>query len=936
MRRVIIVAFSVFLLCSGAFGVELKPTIALSPDYQGPGSELIITWFPLSGKSYNIEAAAQLTGPWAALNPQPLLGEETVQTYRDQTPEPVRFYRIRKLDTEPPEVVYLNPRDGAIAVGRSEPLVVKLSDETGINPQSISFSLGAGSPIGIDDPRLVLAEHFLVYTPAADESYGGYGETVTATLSVSDTLGRRLENYTWSFKLELETVLADNVILIDDGSPLKLISLQGDAYTFSYSGDSPGISLGDILVSTDPGNPYKVKVVSLTDHPDSHTVDVLTELPTLPEIFERASFRVGNAPSEGQQVAPLSPGWPWRGAIHVEQRFPLDGTVVYEGEHLKVEFTSGFIELVCDVSIGGEIGWPSLLESFDLDLTGTVNFDATVKASASGEIKREFENNIATLPLPPFAKSVLGVPIVVTPALSFDVGMSAEANAQGEITAGISSSYTVSAGVTMRDGTWSPYRTCGGEASPIPPTWNVQGRINLKAYGEVEIAACVEGLIQPSLDLAPYLEFDGRFQGDPFAYDYALHAGVTSDLAIDISFLRQDPKSWRLLYRRRPLSQETYPREPKSGTVTWSRTFRGEVRDSGMSVQQTTDGGFIVAGVTESFGAGSGDAYLTKTDASGKEGWFRTFGGESWDVGWSVQQTTDGGFIVAGGTGSFGAGDCDVYLIKTDANGEQAWTGTFGAADFEFAYFVQQTTDGGFIVAGGTRSFGQGDYQVYLIKTDANGKEEWSRTLGRAGDGGRSVQQTTDGGFIVVGYTTRFQGGADDIYLIKTDFKAREEWSRTFGGASLDFADSLRQTTDGGFVVAGSTTSFGGGGVDAYLIKTDVNGKEEWTKTFGGADDDWGDSVQQTADGGFIIAGSTTSFGGGGADVYLIKTDVNGKEEWTKTFGGADDDWGDSVQQTTDGGFIVAGDTLSFGAGNRAVYLIKTDRFGNAPSVPSD
>ena len=659
MRHVILATFSVFLLCSGAYGVELKPSIALSLDYQGPGSELVMTWFPLSGKSYNIEAAVDLTGPWSALNPQPVLGQQTVQTYRDQTSEPVRFYRIRKLDTEPPEVVYLTPKDGAIGVGRSEPLVVRLSDEAGINPQSISFSVGSGAPIGIDDPRLAFSEDFLVYTPAAEESYGGYGETVTATLSLSDTTGYRLENHTWSFKLELETVLAENVILIDDASPLKLISVQGDSYTFSYSGDSPGISVGDILVSTDAADPYKVKVVSLADHPDAHTVDVLTELPSLPEIFERASFRVGNATPEGGQPLPLSPGWPWTGVIHIEKRLPLDGTVVYEGERLKVEFASGFIELVCDVSIGGEIGWRPLLESFDFDLTGTVNFDATVKATASGEVKREFQKSMATLPLPPFAVPVLGVPIVVTPALSFGLGMSAEANAQGEITAGISSSYTLSAGVTMRDGNWTPYRTHGGDASPIPPTWNIEGEIKLKAYAEAKVAAYLEGLIAPSINLVPYIELDSRFRPTPLAYDYALYAGVTSDLAIDLSFLRWDPESWRLLdWRSRPLLEETYPQgtEVKPASATWTRTFGGADYDYGYSVQQTTDGGFIVAGSACWSGWEGWPVYVVKTDACGIEQWTKTFGlaegvaDFDQDAGCSVQQTTDGGFVAAGWT----------------------------------------------------------------------------------------------------------------------------------------------------------------------------------------------------------------------------------------------------------------------------------------------
>jgi hypothetical protein len=362
----------------------------------------------------------------------------------------------------------------------------------------------------------------------------------------------------------------------------------------------------------------------------------------------------------------------------------------------------------------------------------------------------------------------------------------------------------------------------------------------------------------------------------------------------------------------------------------WFKTFGGSDRDWGNSVQQTRDGGFIVVGTTLSFGAGEADVWLIKTDADGNKLWEKTFGGSDWDVGNSVQQTSDGGFILVGTTLSFGAGEADVWLIKTDADGNKLWEKTFGGSDWDVGNSVQQTSDGGFILVGTTLSFGAGEADVWLIKTDADGNKLWEKTFGGSDrDVGNSVQQTSDGGFILVGETASFGAGEDDVWLIKTDADGNKLWEKTFGGSGWDDGWSVQQTSDGGFIIVGATASFGAGGFDVWLIKTDADGNKLWEKTFGGDNLDVGLSVQQTSDGGFIIVGETWSFGAGWADVWLIKTDADGNKLWEKTFGGSGWDEGSSVQQTSDGGFIIVGDTESFGAGEADVWLIKTDADGN-------
>ncbi len=371
----------------------------------------------------------------------------------------------------------------------------------------------------------------------------------------------------------------------------------------------------------------------------------------------------------------------------------------------------------------------------------------------------------------------------------------------------------------------------------------------------------------------------------------------------------------------------------------WENTFGGDSYDVGQSVQQTTDGGYIVTGHSwTSFENGKDDIYLIKTNSYGDTLWTKTFGGDEGDYGNSVQQTTDGGYIITGLTWLIRNVDCDVYLIKTNSNGDTLWTKTFGGEDYDQGKSVQQTTDGGYIITGFTSSFGNGEYDVYLIKTDGNGDTLWTKTFG--GDNnelGLSVQQTTDGGYIITGYTDSFGNSEYDVYLIKTDNIGDTLWTSFYGGQYDDRGWSVQQTIDGGYIICGTTElteTYLNSIDDVYLIKTDNDGDTLWTKTYGGDGEDKGYSVQQTTDGGFIITGKTNSFSNSwDSDVYLIKTNSFGDTIWTKLFGGGGNDQGWSVQQTTDGGYIITGQTESFETNSSDIYLIKTDDEGNISST---
>jgi hypothetical protein len=369
------------------------------------------------------------------------------------------------------------------------------------------------------------------------------------------------------------------------------------------------------------------------------------------------------------------------------------------------------------------------------------------------------------------------------------------------------------------------------------------------------------------------------------------------------------------------------------GQTQWEKTYGGASNDRGDGVQQTSDDGYIVVGSTRSQGAGKEDVYLLRTDSYGNIQWEKTYGGKDSDHGNSIQQTSDGGYIVVGSTWSQGAGQEDVYLLKTDLYGNILWEKTYGGAYNDIGNAVQQTSDGGYIVVGYTNSQGAGWDDVYLIKTNSHGNTEWEKTYGgKDSDHGNSVQQTNEGGYIVFGFKESRHvagGGKTNMYLIKTDSYGNTTWEKTYGGSSYALGYAIQQTSDGGYIVVGDAESQGTGGYDVYLIKTDSHGNTKWEKTYGGSRGEAGKGVQQTSDGGYIVVGVTTSQGAGQGDVYLLKTDLYGNILWEKTYGGAYDDIGNAVQQTSDGGYIVVGSTISYGAGGEDLYLVKTDSYGN-------
>ncbi len=370
--------------------------------------------------------------------------------------------------------------------------------------------------------------------------------------------------------------------------------------------------------------------------------------------------------------------------------------------------------------------------------------------------------------------------------------------------------------------------------------------------------------------------------------------------------------------------------------IEWSQTYGG-IEDDGefhlVYLVQTVDGGYTIAANTRSFGAGFSDCWLIRVDSSGNMEWNQTYGGEDGDRVYSLIQTADGGYALAGRTWSFDVGASDSWLIKVDSSGNMEWNQTYGGANQDEALDVVQTSDRGYLIAGYTViNDGQ---DLWLIKTDAEGKMQWNKTYGGPShEDPFSLIETFDSGFAIAGRTRSFGVGDGDCWLVKVDSLGNMEWNQTYGGVETDHIESIVQTSDGGFVLGATTESFASGWTECWLIKTDNLGNMIWNKTYGGNGTDWIHSLIITSDGGFAFVGETDSFGAGSRDFYLVKTDPEGNIQWSRTYGGEDWDFGQSLVETLDGGFVLAGNTKSFGAGGYDVWLVKTDEYG-IPEFPS-
>jgi len=356
----------------------------------------------------------------------------------------------------------------------------------------------------------------------------------------------------------------------------------------------------------------------------------------------------------------------------------------------------------------------------------------------------------------------------------------------------------------------------------------------------------------------------------------------------------------------------------------WARTYGGVDFDRAFFIQQTSDGGYVAAGYTAFDGAGISDIWVLKLSLAGVIEWQYAYGGSGDDVAYAVQETSDEGYIIAGYTYSFGAGESDYWILKLTSEGEIEWEFTYGGIGDDTAYAIQETSDGGYIVAGYTHFFGAPTSDTWILKLTSEGDIEWQHNYGGTGDDkAYSVQEASDGGYIVAGSTQYLGALKHDFWVLKLTSAGFFEWQRIYGGFGDDVAYYIQETSDEGYIVAGDSDSFGNKESELWILKLTSIGGIEWESIYGGSDNDYLNCVQETSDGGYIVSGYTDSFGAGGSDILALKLSSTGDIEWQRTYGGSEEDVAYYIQETSDGGYVAAGYTDSFGAGGSDFLLLK-------------
>lgn len=358
------------------------------------------------------------------------------------------------------------------------------------------------------------------------------------------------------------------------------------------------------------------------------------------------------------------------------------------------------------------------------------------------------------------------------------------------------------------------------------------------------------------------------------------------------------------------------------------------IHEEGLAMIQTMDSNFVLLGNT------ADDLFLSKKDRFGNEIWSQYFGGSLVDNIRYIRQTVDGGYLLSGSSNSYGSGGSDIWVIKAYPSGLIEWNKNYGTSNNEYGGKALENNDGTLFLIGNGDMSDSGDQDIWLIKTNSQGDTLWSKTYGGTGDEtGHDIISLGDSSYVILGSTSSYGNGGADIFLIKIKEDGTEEWSLNYGGTSDEFGQSILQTSDDGFVILSSIEPFGDDNNAVNVIRISSSGEVIWEKTFGSGDGVRGsNTIQNTNDDNFILTYNSFDHLKDGYNTWLVKINDSGYIEWGRTFINEDSDFGHSCVQTLDGGYAITGSTFNLGNGNKDfgdLWLLKTDERG-VVALPSN
>ena len=353
--------------------------------------------------------------------------------------------------------------------------------------------------------------------------------------------------------------------------------------------------------------------------------------------------------------------------------------------------------------------------------------------------------------------------------------------------------------------------------------------------------------------------------------------------------------------------------------TTYPTTYDKDARE----VLVTPDGGYLIAGSTNNSNLVDADLYVLKTDAQGVFQWGQIYGGSRPEYAYSMVETSDGNYFVLGYSQSFGGGDFDTYLIKISPTGTLLWEKTYGGTGNDHGREIIKTTDGNYAFVGTTSSGFTSD-QAFLTKIDLAGTVLWTKYYGGSmHEGGNTLKETADGGFIIAGQTFSYGQSNGSAYLVKTHSNGDTSWTKYYNtGTIISEVNSLISNADGSFVFVVRDSS-STNDIDVRVMKTDSLGVLAWNKLYSGTKKDTPKKIQKTSDGGYVIASSSRSFGWLNPDMWILKLNNIGDTTWTKHYGGTNHEHGNDIKQTADGGYIAVGHAKSYGPDGQRILLVK-------------